>query len=152
MKPVTYALLAGAWLILANGAIAKESTEAVDAKYTWDLTEIYPSVEAWNEARDEVMQDFVELEERRGTLGKSADSLYKGMQMYSDAYRNAARVSVYASLMRDEDLRITETQERAQLGDIMFARFSEATAWIQPEVLKVGREVIESYINEDSCL
>jgi oligoendopeptidase F len=74
------------------------------------------------------------------------------MQMYSDAYRNASRVSVYAGLMRDEDLRVTETQERSQLGEIMFARFSEATAWIQPEVLKVGREVIESYIKEDERL
>ena len=91
MKRVTYALLTGAWLILANGAIAKESAEAVDPKYTWDLSEIYPSVEAWNQAREDVLQDFVELEERRGTLGESADSLYKGMQMYSDAYRNAAR-------------------------------------------------------------
>ncbi len=152
MKRVTYALIAGAWLFLANGAVAKESTETVDPKYTWDLSEIYSSVEAWNQAREDVLQDFVELEERRGTLGKSADSLYTGMQMYSDAYRNAARVSVYASLMRDEDLRVTETQERSQLGDIMFARFSESTAWIQPEVLKVGREVIESYIKEDERL
>ena len=152
MNRITYALMAGAWLILAHGAVAKESAEAVDPKYTWDLSEIYPSVEAWNQAREDVLQDFVELEERRGTLGKSADSLYTGMQMYSDAYRNAERVSVYASLMRDEDLRVTETQERSQLGDIMFARFSEATAWIQPEVLKVGREVIESYIKEDERL
>ena len=152
MQRVTLALLAGAWLILAGPTDAKESAETIDPKYTWDLTEIYPSVEAWERARDAVMQDFEKLEERRGTLGDSADSLYTAMQMFSDAYRNSARVSVYASLMRDEDLRITETQERAQLGDIMFARFSEATAWIQPEVLKVGREVIESYINEDNRL
>jgi oligoendopeptidase F len=72
--------------------------------------------------------------------------------MYSDARRNALRVSVYASLMRDEDLRVTETQERSQLGEIVFARFSEATAWMQPEVLEVGREVIESYIHEDERL
>ncbi len=152
MQRVTLALLAGAWLILAGPTDAKESAETIDPKYTWDLTEIYPSVEAWERARDAVMQDFEKLEKRRGTLGDSADSLYTAMQMYSDAYRNSARVSVYASLMRDEDLRVTETQERAQLGDIMFARFSEATAWIQPEVLKVGREVIESYINEDNRL
>ena len=152
MQRVTLALLAGAWLILAGPTDAKESAETIDPKYTWDLTEIYPSVEAWDRARDAVMQDFEKLEMRRGTLGDSADSLYTAMQMYSDAYRNSARVSVYASLMRDEDLRVTETQERAQLGDIMFARFSEATAWIQPEVLKVGREVIESYINEDNRL
>ena len=48
-------------------------------------------------------------------------------------------------------MRVTETQERDQLGDIMFARFGEATAWMQPELLEVGREVIESYIKEDEA-
>jgi oligoendopeptidase F len=146
------ALLAGVWLVLAGTAMADDSAEAADPKYIWDLTEIYSSVEAWNQARNDVMQDFERLGERRGSLGESADSLYTAMQMYSDAYRKAARVAVYASLMQDEDLRVTETQERAQLGDIVFARFSEATAWIQPEVLKVGREVIESYVNDDERL
>jgi oligoendopeptidase F len=146
------ALLAGAWLILAGLSFAQESTETADPKYTWDLSEIYPSVEAWNTAREEVMQDFESIEERRGTLGDSADSLYTTLQMVSDAYRKGARVYVYASLQSDEDLQVTETQERAQLGTIMFGRFSESTAWIQPEVLKVGREVIESYINEDERL
>ena len=59
---------------------------------------------------------------------------------------------MYASLNGDEDLRLTETQERRQLGQIMFARFNEATAWIQPEIISVGREVIESYIKEDPRL
>jgi hypothetical protein len=33
---------------------------------------------------------------------------------------------------------VAETQGRRQLGQIMFARFNEATAWVQPEVLRVG--------------
>ena len=152
MQRLTYALLAGAWLVLAGTAFAQESVDTVDPKYTWDLTEIYPSLEAWDEARQEVLQDFDKIEERRGTLGDSADSLYTAMQLVSDAYKKSARVFVYASMQSDEDLRVTETQERSQLGDIMFARFTEATAWIQPEVLQVGREVIESYINEDDRL
>jgi len=49
-------------------------------------------------------------------------------------------------------MRVTETQERDQLGDILFARFGEATAWMQPELLAVGREVIESYIKKDERL
>ena len=152
MQRVTLALLAGAWLILAGTAAAKESAETIDQKYTWDLTEIYPSVEAWEQARDKVMQDFEKLEERRGTLGDSADSLYTTMQMISDANKKAARVYVYAQMQNHEDLRVTETQERAQLGDITLARLTESTAWLQPEVLSVGREVIESYINENDRL
>ena len=152
MQRITLTLLAGAWLIFAGAAAAEDNAESVDPKYTWDLTEIYPSVEAWNTAREEVTQDFQKIEERRGTLGDSADSLYTTLQMVSDALRKAARISSYADMQSHEDLRVTETQERAQLGDIIFARFTESTAWIQPEVLKVGREVIESYINEDDRL
>jgi len=152
MYRLTHALLAGAWLILAGTAFAQDSADTVDPKYTWDLTEIYPSLEAWDKAREEVMEDFNKIEERRGTLGDSADSLYTTMQMVSDAYRKGAHVFVYAAMQSHEDLRVTETQERSQLGDIMFARFTESTAWIQPEVLRVGREVIESYINEDDRL
>ena len=61
-------------------------------------------------------------------------------------------MSAYAGLQADEDLRVTETQERRQLGQIMFAQFNEATAWMQPEIIGVGREVIESFINEDDRL
>lgn len=152
MQRITLTLLAGAWLIFAGAAAAEDNAESVDPKYTWDLTEIYPSVEAWSAAREEVTQEFQKIEERRGTLGDSADSLYTTLQMVSDALRKAARISSYADMHSHEDLRVTETQERAQLGDIIFARFNESTAWIQPEVLNVGREVIESYIDEDDRL
>ena len=152
MQRVIYALLAGAWLILAGTATAKESSEPIDPKYTWDLTEIYPTVEAWEQARDEVAEDFAKLEEYRGTLGESADSLYTALQAVSDANKKTASVYVYAQMQRHEDLRVTDTQERAELGTISLARLTESTAWLQPEILSVGREVIESYVKEDDRL
>jgi oligoendopeptidase F len=118
----------------------------------WNLDEIYPSVEAWNQAREEVLNDLGSIEARRGTLGKSAGDLYEALELVSDVTRKAARVSAYASLNADEDLRVTETQERRQLAQIMFARLNEATAWMQPEILRVGKEVIDSYVREDARL
>ena len=129
-----------------------EANEPVDPKYTWDLTELYPTVEAWSEARDEVMADFDKIEAHRGMLGNSADDLYQTYRLVSDTLKKAGRVYVYASLNFDEDQRITETQERDQLGSIMFSRFGESTAWMAPELIEVGREVIESYISEDERL
>ena len=118
----------------------------------WDLSEIYPSVEAWDRAREEVLKDMELIEARRDTLGDSANSLYEALALVSDVTRKAARVSAYASLKADEDVRVTEEQERDQLGQIMFARLNEATAWMQPELLRVGEEVINAYINEDDRL
>ena len=128
------------------------AADADDPQATWNLKDLYPSVEAWKAARDEVMADFDKIDGMRGSLGKSADSLYDTYRFVSDTYKKAGRVYVYASLKADEDLRDSETQERRQLADIMFARFGEVTAWMQPELIEVGREVIESYINEDERL
>jgi oligoendopeptidase F len=147
-------LLATAMLVALPvcNAYAEDEEPAVDPKYTWDLTELYPSVDAWDQAREEVLAEFDKIESRRGTLGDSADSLYQAYRHVSDTLKKAYRVGVYASLNANEDLRVTETQERDQLSTIMFGRFDEATAWMQPELLEVGREVIESYIKADERL
>jgi len=129
-----------------------EDESSVDPQYTWDLSDIFASVEAWNEARDEVTAAFDEIEQRRGTLGRSADDLYSTLQLISDTQRKAGAVLVYSSMNNDEDQRVTETQERRQLGSILYSRLGESTAWVQPELIGVGREVIESYINEDDRL
>lgn len=145
-------LIAALAVALPAVPVHAEEEAAINPEYTWDLTELYPSVEAWNEAREEVLAEFAKIEERRGTLGDSADSLYQAYRHVSDTMKKAGRVFVYASLNGDEDLRVTDTQERRQLGQIMFGRFTEATAWMQPEIIEVGREVIESYIREDDRL
>jgi len=149
MNKLLLSLAAAALLFAADPAC---TAEADDPQATWNLTDLYPSVAAWEQARDEVMADFEKIDGMRGSLGTSADSLYDTYRFVSDTYRKAGRVYVYASLNADEDLRDSETQERRQLADIMFARFGEVTAWMQPELIEVGREVIESYIREDERL
>ena len=146
-------LLAVALLIAApiSNAMAEEEA-GVDAQYTWDLTELFPTVEAWNQAREEVLAEFEKIEARRGTLGDSADSLYQAYRHVSDTLKKGGRVFVYASLNGDEDLRDSATQERVQLARIMFSQFNEATAWMQPELIEVGREVVEAYLKEDARL
>ena len=152
MPFVRFLAAAAVAMSLAQPAPAAEEAAEVDARYTWDLTELYPSVEAWNAAREEVIASLQAIEARRGTLGDSADSLYQALDLVSDTTRQAMRVFAWSSLANDEDLRVTETQERDQLGTIMFSRFTEATAWMQPEIIETGREVIESYIEEDPRL
>ncbi|MDJ0906310.1 MAG: oligoendopeptidase F [Woeseiaceae bacterium] len=147
-------LLPAAALLLAFSSSFADNHEAaeVDPSATWDLTALFPTVEAWDAARQEVLAEFPKIEARRGTLGDSADSLYEAYRHVSDTLKKGGRVFVYASLNADEDLREGETQERRQLAQIMFSQFNEATAWMQPELIEVGREVVESFINEDERL
>lgn len=148
----SFALLLAATLALAGANTVVAGDDTKPDPYTWDLSDLYPSVAAWNQARDEVAAKFAAIEQRRGTLGNSADDLYRTLQLVSDTTRQAGQVFVYASLNNDEDQRITETQERRQLASILYSRLGESTAWIQPELIAVGREVIESYIKDDPRL
>lgn len=139
-------------LILAGSLSAGEDTANADPAYIWDLSELYASSEAWEEARQEVMAQCEGILARRGTLDDSAAALYEALDLVSDTTRQAWRVSVYANLQADEDLRVTATQERRQLAQVMDTRLNEATAWMQPEILRVGAETVQSFIREDTRL
>ncbi len=152
MTAFRHAVLAAALILCSASAIAQEAAAEADPRYTWDLTEIYPTVEDWNDAREDVLARLADIEGLRGTLGNSAGELYTALALVSDTTREAYRVAAYANLNADEDLRITETQERRQLSQAMFARMNEATAWMQPEILRVGEEAINAYIAEDERL
>ena len=144
---------AGACLaILLMFGAAAQAQNATDPRYTWDLTELYESPEAWRAARQQVLDDIDSLDELRGTLGDSADALYTALDRISAVTKEASRVSTYSSLNADEDLRATEPQERRELSRIMGSRAATATAWVQPEILAVGAEVINAYIDEDPRL
>jgi oligoendopeptidase F len=131
---------------------AADAADDTNSSHTWNLSEIYATEDDWNTARNEVLAALEGIVARRGTLGESASQLYEGLALVSDTSRKAARVFAYASLKADEDLRVTADQERRQLAQAMFAQLGESTAWMQPEILRIGRETIESYVREDERL
>jgi oligoendopeptidase F len=138
--------------LLFTFPLSAQENAPADPAHTWDLTEIYPSPEAWEQDRQAVIARCETILARRGTLDDSAADLFETLALVSDTTRQAMRVSAYAELQADEDLRVTATQERRQLAQVMFTRLNEASAWIQPEILRVGAETINSFIREDERL
>jgi oligoendopeptidase F len=132
--------------------LAQEPGNGPAEAYVWDLTGLYATPEAWGRAREQVLEDLGRIDALRGTLGDSPDALYTALSTISDLAREASRVSTYASISADIDLRDGALQERRQLAQVMSSRFSEATAWVQPEILSVGAEVINAYIDADERL
>ena len=75
--------LAAVAVAFAGPAALAKDDQVADPQATWDLTELYPNVEAWNKAREEMTADFEEIDSRRGTLGESAESLYATYRLVS---------------------------------------------------------------------
>ena len=152
MNKMLSAAVAAIFLFTSSSVFAKSEEAKVDEKYTWDLTEIYKTPEDWDKARLEVLEDIKKIKERKGRLGDSASTLYTTLQMLSDMTKKGSRVFVYTSLKGDENLGDTEAQERLGLSRAMFGQFQEATAWIQPEILTIGRKRIEEFMEQEPRL
>jgi len=126
-------------------APAPAAAAPVDPAYMWDLSDLYPSPEAWTAERDRVKAQVSALDKYKGTLGKSAKDMLAALSAFSDAQRALARLAVYAGLKADEDVRIAQNQERQQLAGTMFTLLNEKTAWVTPEILAVGADKVHKF-------
>jgi len=128
------------------------SEQVSDIRYQWNLEDLFPSVEAWNAERERLLGEFEKLATYRGTLGDSSADLYKALRFASDTYRQGGRVYAYSRLQSDENLRDAAAQERHQLSEAMLARYREATAWMDPEIIAVGADRVHAFLDENPDL
>jgi oligoendopeptidase F len=131
----------GALDAFAQGAGAESGGGAA-----WDLTDLYPNDAAWNADKGAIQAEIGRLAQLRGTLGRDAASLRTALQTVSDLYRKLLRFYIYASLKADEDLRVAPNQERKQQAQDVFTAMGEATAWVEPEILAIGRQRIDAAV------
>jgi len=104
----------------------------------WDLSDLYATPEAWNEAFAKTKTTAEKLDGYRGTLGSSADAMFTALDAISAVNRQADRLAVYATLKGDEDLRAAKEQERRQQAQALGTLIGEKTAWVNPEIVELG--------------
>ena len=83
-------------LILAISAdpTAAAGKASGEARYYWDLTDLYPSAAAWDKAYTKTEARAARLQSLRGTLGDSPGDRLAVMTEISEPDRQAARLYV----------------------------------------------------------
>jgi oligoendopeptidase F len=145
-------LLSAAALAGLAAAVPAWAQDAAAGGAAWDLTELYPSDAAWDEARKAALAAIPGVGKYRGRLGESADVLAQALAVQSDLGRTIARVYTYASLKGDEDVRISAYQEKQAQAVDLYTAFGEATAWVSPELLTVGKDKILGFVASNATL
>ena len=137
--------------LFAPAALAKERSE-VDAKYKWNLTDLYPSVDAWQQAKQDLAARLPVLESHRGHLGASADSLHRAITDLMDFSRDYSRLYTYASQLSDEDARVAKPREMNDEAEQLGVRLGSAVSWMDPEILALGADRIAAFVKADKRL
>ncbi len=151
------AVLAAMVLVVAMAALAlaKPNTlvrAEIPAQYKWDLNDIYPDWTAWEAdlARlENVMDRYAALQ---GTLAQGPEQLLRSYLLGDTLGMLAYKVYQYPSLSSVTDTRNNEIAAKLQQVQILFGKFSVATAWFNPELLAIPWETTEKWLNETPAL
>ncbi len=143
--------LAVATASLALVAQQRERSQIPD-KYKWDLTQIYPSDQAWRAAKDALVAELPGIAAYKGTLGSSAQKLADALELGARLSKDFSRVYVYASMKSDEDTRVSTYQGMQQEMMQVGATFGAETAFMEPEILKIDRATIDRFVASEPRL
>ncbi len=128
----------------ASSPVPERAT--VPVRDRWKLEHVFPTRTAWEEEFARVERATSEIAGLRGTLGGGAEALVGALERHASAAAALDRVYVYAHLLRDEDTRDASAQALAERSSRLGTRFAEASAFLEPEILELGRERIETIL------
>jgi len=144
--------LFAAGILAAAGPVIAGPAPAADPSSNWDLTPIYPSPAAWKAAKGRLAADLPRIKAYEGRLGQSASTLREAMDLLFGLRKEFNRLSVYASLIRDENTRDTAALERSQEIELLGTELSQATSFVNPELIALGEAKLRGFVDAEPGL
>jgi len=132
-------LLAALLSVAVLQAKEKERSE-IPEQYKWKVTDLYPSIEAFKQARDGVQADFPKLAVFKDRLGESAATLKAGLDLFYNMEMRVRRLEDYASRIVDSDARVSENKAYQSEIQTLRAKFKSESSFIQPEIVALGED------------
>lgn len=134
--------------------MAKELPKRSEVKeeYTWDLSAMFVSKEAWEEQLAACRSLTGELEAFEGKVTASAENLLAVLEKSADAEQKLELAFSYAERLFDQDQKNTAHQAMSQRMYTLYTDYSSRTAFIVPEILAADTDLLEQYIKEKPAL
>jgi oligoendopeptidase F len=141
-------------MLIKNGYTGDEEKNRADIpdKYKWNLEDLYKSADDWKKAKGEVSARFENIKKFEGTLGNSAADLQKALDYYFDVSKSMSRIYSYASMLSDQDKRVSAPLAMKQESDQLYTQFSKVSAYIEPEILSIPKEKLDQFFKDDKGL
>ena len=112
----------------------------------WDLTHLFSDVNKWQEDFACLQREYPKLEQWRGRVGESAQTLSAVLEFEKSLELKMERIYHFASLQAAEDS--TNNEYLARIGQVqnLHTRVSEAAAFVVPEILAIDDEQFAKFV------
>ncbi len=126
--------------------------DQIPAEFTWDLTDIFESDDAWLEALEAMKTLPAEFQAYEGRLGESAATLLSFLKLSDEARLRMEKVYGYASLSADRDTRDSKYQDFRGRAGSMYAAVMGSLAFQAPEIIAIPEEKLQAFYEEEPGL
>ena len=127
--------------------MAKEllKREEVRVEDTWNLSDMYETVEDWENAIEEINELIDEIEAMESTCTNSASDLLLLLEKSAEVDEKLSLAYNYAERLYDEDSKNTKHQAMSAKAGTVYAKLVAKTAFIQPTILALPVETLENF-------
>ncbi|HEK9983510.1 oligopeptidase [Streptococcus equi subsp. zooepidemicus Sz35] len=120
----------------------------LEEKYTWDLSTIFATDAAWETEADSLSAAIEAARQQAGHLLDSSSSLLNITELQLELARRVEKLYVYASMKNDQDTTVAKYQEYQAKASGIYAKFSEAFSFYEPEFMALSQETYQAFLAE----
>lgn len=121
----------------------------VPQEQTWDLSDLFPSKQAWETEVVNVEKGLLEFTPFQGHVCDDAASLLACLTKREQLTLKLIKVSTYATLRQSEDGTDSENQANSARISALLAKANETISFINSELLQLSNEIFENYIKDE---
>ena len=122
--------------------------EKIEAKFKWNLCDIFQSDEKWEETFRLAEEQIPVLKKFEGTLAVAVENIISYLKMEEEIEIILKRLHLYAMLSKDSDMNVPKYQSMDSRIKTLITNFASYASFFKPEVLKLEKEKIEKWCEE----
>ena len=118
----------------------------IPVEYTWDLSALQPSDEAWEESFRRAGEEMQQLASYNGKLFDSPETLLEFLRLEEKASERMGKLYAYATMKSHENTSEALYQGMADRAGMLYSSFAAVCSFFNPEVLAAGEEKVRDFI------
>ena len=124
----------------------------IDAKYKWDLTQIFKSNEEFEESYKNLEKRIKSFQKYENIMGENAKNFYETINTYYEISRSLDKLYVYTNLLSDIDTSNNTNRSLKIKVSNLLDKWNKASFFVSPTILKKEYSEIEKYYEEEPRL
>ena len=116
--------------------------------FTWNLQDMYPTLDAWEADVAKAQKLAKELTTFEGKVTANAETLFSCLEKNAELMQLLSLTSNSTPRLSDQDTKNTENQALNMRIGVIISDIVSSLSFIEPEIISVDPEVLEGYYKE----